>query len=214
MHFFEPSQDAELSKSADVGWMNRLRKALDDDEFELRFQPINRIDTGETTHHEVLIRLRTEDGKIISPDAFLPSAARFGLMSEIDFWMIRHAAEAYARFSRPDLDLKLSINLSANAFENDDLTDFVEMCFKDNGVLPTDIILEITEMSPKHQRECSWTVGALLVLSLLAACDDSTTTPSMPDDEGDGELVVGDSSGATLFHYQNCPSMPGQFVWL
>jgi len=145
MHFYEESQDAELSKTADMGWMNRLRKAIDEDGFELRFQPINDIESGETTHHEVLIRLRGDDGKLISPDAFLPSAVRFGLMTEIDFWIIRHASEAYAAFAEPNRVLKLSINLSANAFENDDLTDFVEKTFKDNGVLPTDIILEITE---------------------------------------------------------------------
>ncbi len=145
MHFYEQSEDLTLSRAADVGWMNRLRRALDKDEFELRFQPINRIDSGETTHHEVLIRLRSEDGKLVSPDAFLPSAARFGLMTEIDFWMIRHAAMAYAEYSRPDKVIKLSINLSAHAFENDDLVNFIEKTFKENGVLPTDIILEITE---------------------------------------------------------------------
>ena len=88
MSLYEHSEENLLRDAADVGWMNRLRKAVDGDEFELRFQPINRIDTGETTHHEVLIRLRTEDGKIVQPDAFLPSAIRFGLMTEIDFWVI------------------------------------------------------------------------------------------------------------------------------
>ena len=145
MHFYDQSRDAELNKSADVGWMNRLRKAIDEDGFELRFQPINDIDSGETTHHEVLIRLRGEDDRLISPDAFLPSAARFGLMTEIDFWMIRHAAMAYREHSQVDRVVKLSINLSANAFENDDLAEFVIKTFKEFKVLPTDIILEITE---------------------------------------------------------------------
>ena len=113
MAFYEPSEHTERRKNAEVSWMNSLRKAIDDDAFELRFQPINRIDTGETTHHEVLIRLRTENGKLASPDAFLPSAVRFGLMSEIDFWMIRHAAEAYAKHAKDNEHLKLSINLSA-----------------------------------------------------------------------------------------------------
>jgi diguanylate cyclase (GGDEF)-like protein len=145
LHVYEHSEDAEQRNLADVGWMNRLRKAIDDDEFELYFQPINRIDTGETTHHEVLIRLRAEDGKLIKPDAFLPSAARFGLMTEIDFWMVRHAAAAYAEYSRSDSQLKLSINLSANAFESDDLTAHVEQMFNQYGVPPSHIILEITE---------------------------------------------------------------------
>jgi diguanylate cyclase (GGDEF)-like protein len=96
LHLFEQSADAEHQASADIGWVNRLRNALDYDGFELRFQPINDISTGETVHHEVLIRLRADDGKLILPDAFLPAAVRFGLMSEIDFWMIRNVARAYA----------------------------------------------------------------------------------------------------------------------
>ena len=75
MHFYEESQDAELNMSADMGWMNRLRNAIDEDGFELRFQPINNIESGETTHHEVLIRLRGDDGKLIQPDTFLPDGS-------------------------------------------------------------------------------------------------------------------------------------------
>lgn len=176
LHFYEQSQDAELSKSADVGWMNRLRKAIDEDKFELRFQPINDIETGETTHHEVLIRLRADDGRLIAPDAFLPSAARFGLMTEIDFWMIRHAAMAYAEFSEPHRVLKLSINLSANAFENDDLTDFIEKTFKDNGVLSTDIIFEITEsLAVRRPVHVEQQIAVLRQLGCQFALDDFGT---------------------------------------
>ena len=145
MHFYEESQDAAISRSADMGWMNRLRTAIDEDGFELRFQPINDIESGQTTHHEVLIRLRGDDGKLIQPDAFLPSAVRFGLMSEIDFWMIHNAAKAYSEFTPSNRELRLSVNLSANAFENDDLTDFVEKTFGHFNVKPEHVILEITE---------------------------------------------------------------------
>ena len=176
MHFYEQSEDLTLSRAADVGWMNRLRRALDKDEFELRFQPINRIDSGETTHHEVLIRLRSEDGKLVLPDAFLPSAARFGLMTEIDFWMIRHAAMAYAEYSRPDKVIKLSINLSAHAFENDDLVNFIEKTFKENGVLPTDIILEITEsLAIRRPAHVERQINALRNLGCQFALDDFGT---------------------------------------
>jgi len=145
MHLYEHSEDTVQRIAADVGWMNRLRQAVDEDEFELRFQPINRIDTGETTHHEVLIRLRSDEGKTILPEAFLPAAVRFGLMSEIDFWMVENAAQAYAEHSCRKRRLRLAINLSANAFENEDLTTFVEETFNRYDVDPNDIILEITE---------------------------------------------------------------------
>ena len=154
MQFFETSSHSQERASSDVGWMNKLRNAVDADSFQLRFQPINRIDTGVTTHHEVLLRLRGDDGKLLSPDAFLPSAVRFGLMSEIDLWAIRNAAEAYAQHVKDCPQLRLSINLSANAFENDDLAGFVSDVFEKNNVPPTHIIFEITESlavrRPKH----------------------------------------------------------------
>ncbi|MDH3953520.1 MAG: diguanylate cyclase, partial [Gammaproteobacteria bacterium] len=129
MQFFEKSSHFVERASSDVGWMNRLRNAVDADSFELRFQPINQIDSGATKHHEVLLRLRGDDGKLLSPDAFLPSAVRFGLMSEIDLWAIRHSAEAYAEYVEESPQLRLSINLSANAFESDNLSEYVASVF-------------------------------------------------------------------------------------
>ncbi|NNC76433.1 MAG: EAL domain-containing protein [Woeseiaceae bacterium] len=144
-HFYKDVENASRTASADVGWMNRLRNAIDEDAFELRFQPINNIETGTTTHHEVLIRARSDDGKLVSPDAFLPSAVRFGLMSEIDVWVVRNAAIAYKKYVKKHPQLKLSINLSANAFENEDLHLIVKEAFEEHGVSPQNIMLEITE---------------------------------------------------------------------
>ncbi len=173
---YEYSADAEDRDGADVGWMNRLRQALDENAFELRFQPINNIRTGETTHHEVLIRLRSDDGTLISPDAFLPSAMRFGLMSEIDFWMIRHAAMAYAEHADPGRRLRLSINLSANAFENDNLVEHVATSFADHDVCSTDIIFEITEsLAVRRPVHVDRQISALREMGCQFALDDFGT---------------------------------------
>lgn len=173
---YEHSEDTVQRNAADVGWMNRLRQAIDEDDFVLRFQPINRIDTGQTTHHEVLIRLRTDDGKLAQPDAFLPSAVRFGLMTEIDFWMIRHAAKAYAEHVRPDHQLKLAINLSANAFENDNLTAYVEEMFRQYNVDATDIVFEITEsLAVRRPIHVERQIATLRQLGCQFALDDFGT---------------------------------------
>ena len=176
MHLFEPAVDGEKQVAADIGWTNRLRKALDDDEFELRFQPINRIDTGETTHHEVLIRLRNDDGKLVLPDAFLPSAVRFGLMSEIDFWVIRNAAKAYAREAATNRSLRLTINLSANAFEDDDLSVFIGATFEEHNVPPEHIVFEITEsLAIRRPAHVEHQIAALRELGCHLALDDFGT---------------------------------------
>jgi len=176
LHLFEQSADADQQASADIGWVNRLRNALDFDGFELRFQPINSIRTGETTHHEVLIRLRNDDGKLILPDAFLPSAVRFGLMSEIDFWMIRNVAKAYAEESVSNSRLKLAINLSANAFEDDNLTEYIEKTFAEFGVKPSNIIIEITEsLAIRRPTHVDQQIKALRELGCEFALDDFGT---------------------------------------
>jgi diguanylate cyclase (GGDEF)-like protein len=176
MQFFEKSSHIVERASSDVGWMNRLRNAVDADSFELRFQPINRIDTGATTHHEVLLRLRGDDGKLMSPDAFLPSAVRFGLMSEIDLWAIRHSAEAFADYVQETPQLRLSINLSANAFESDNLANFVATVFEEYGVPPNRIIFEITEsLAVRRPRHVELQIDALREMGCKLALDDFGT---------------------------------------
>jgi diguanylate cyclase (GGDEF)-like protein len=176
MHIFKASEEVEAKASADIGWMNRLRNAIDYDSFELRFQPINSIKTGATMHHEVLIRLRGEDGNVILPDAFLPAAARFGLMSEIDFWMIERTAQAYADCRRSGNPLKLAINLSANAFEDDNLNNFIRKMFKKYSVIPGDIIIEITEsLAIRRPLHVDQQIKALRKLGCEFALDDFGT---------------------------------------
>jgi len=170
------SDDTKEQDAAGVGWVNQLRNALDDDGFELRFQPINDIHSGQTTHHEVLIRLRGEDGKIIPPDAFLTSAARFGLMSEIDFWIIVNAAKAYAKYSTQISALKLSINISANAFESDDLVQHIRQAFNTYDVDPCHIIFEITEsLAIRHPPHVEQQIAALRAMGCKFALDDFGT---------------------------------------
>jgi diguanylate cyclase (GGDEF)-like protein len=174
--FFEHSDERVTQTSAEVGWMNRLREALDEDLFELRFQAINQIDTGTTTHHEVLIRLPEAGGRLVSPDAFLPSAIRFGLMSEIDFWMIRHASRAWAEYRHDWHPLRLSVNLSANAFESDDLVRYVARTFSTYGVDPACITFEITEsLAIRRPQHVEKQINELRQLGCKLALDDFGT---------------------------------------
>jgi len=176
MRIYTPPDGGNQIEPTDFGWMNCLRDALDNDKFEIRFQPINNIASGETTHHELLLRLKKEDGTLVSPEAFLPAAVRFGLMNEIDFWMLRNAAKAYARYSRAESRLKFSINLSANAFENHDLCDFVSKTFKEFDVIGEDIVFEITEsLAIRHPLDVDKQISTLRDLGCRFALDDFGT---------------------------------------
>ena len=176
MRVYTPSDGEGERHQTDVGWMNSLRDALDNDKLEIAFQPINNIATGETTHHELLLRLRGDSGKLISPEAFLPSAVRFGLMNEIDFWMIRNGAMAHARYSTPEKRLQFAINLSANAFENDDLCEMVKSTFEEFDVKASDIVFEITEsLAIRRPLQVDKQINTLRELGCRFALDDFGT---------------------------------------
>ncbi|HZF30309.1 MAG TPA: EAL domain-containing protein [Gammaproteobacteria bacterium] len=128
----------------DVDWMHRIRAALGNDGFVLYYQPLLHIKSGDVTHYEALLRLKTDDG-VIGPLTFLPAAMRFGLMADIDRWVLGQAARALAEFGREDPRFSLSVNLSSFAFENEGLAGYVRALLKDHGVSGDRLTLEITE---------------------------------------------------------------------
>lgn len=171
--FYRVSKRETEQMVADVGWMRRLREAIDQDAFLLRYQPIVDIVSGETSHHEVLVRLRMDDEKVASPDMFLPAAVRFGLMAEIDAWMIDHAIEAYAQHSENDDLLRFAINLSANAFETENLASYVQSRLDQYGVSADKIMFEITEnLAVRHLSHVEKQITALRDMGCQVALDD------------------------------------------
>ena len=91
---------------------NEIRTALENDEFELHYQPIVHAETGECIGSEALIRWRHPEQGMLLPALFIPAAEKTGLISEIGNWVVRRAVEE----QRPLLDrfpgCYLSINLS------------------------------------------------------------------------------------------------------
>ena len=119
-------------------WVKRIRTALAEDRFVLYSQPIVELRTGVVTHRELLIRMLSEDGEIILPEAFLPTAERFGLIHEIDRW-VTHAALRLAMH-----DGGVAINLSGYSIGEQPIIAAVREALAD-GLDPSKVIFEITE---------------------------------------------------------------------
>jgi len=176
LKFYNMSEREAEKIVADVGWVSKLRDAIDNDDFSLRFQPIVHIATGRITHHEVLLRLKADDNKTISPDAFLPAAVRFGLMGEIDSWLVENAILVLAEHRQDRPDLRFSINLSANAFETDDLAGFIRTHLEKNSVPAEAVIFEITEsLAVRHLNYVEKQISALRKMGCELALDDFGT---------------------------------------
>jgi diguanylate cyclase (GGDEF)-like protein len=176
LQFYSMSEREAERMVADVGWVSKLREAIDKNLFVMRFQPIVHIASGRITHHEVLLRMTSENGRTIAPDAFLPAAVRFGLMAEIDTWMVENSLKAMAEYRLDRPDLRFSINLSANAFETQDLTEFVQLHLEKNGIPPSAVIFEITEsLAVRHLSFVERQIASLRELGCELALDDFGT---------------------------------------
>ena len=69
-------------------WVQKIRSALDDGRLTLYAQPVVETASRRTTQHELLVRMLDVDGSLIAPAQFLPIAERFGLIGEIDRWVV------------------------------------------------------------------------------------------------------------------------------
>jgi PAS domain S-box-containing protein len=119
-------------------WVGRVRDALDEDRFVLYSQPIVPLNGGEAGE-EVLLRMVDLKGQTIPPNSFLPVAEKYGLIAEIDRWVIHQAIGLAASGRRVDA------NLSAESMSNLDLLSLIERELYETQADPAKVVLEITE---------------------------------------------------------------------
>jgi predicted signal transduction protein with EAL and GGDEF domain len=111
----------EARMAARMNWVERIRQALAEDRFVLHGQLIESLDGDPRHREELLLRMVGDDGDLIPPAAFLPVAERFGLIQEIDRWVVRHAVELLARMQAAGDDVVLEVNLSAKSITDPEL---------------------------------------------------------------------------------------------
>ncbi len=151
MEFYKVSARETEQMAVDVGWMQRIRKAIANDNFVLHYQPIVRIQTGQTTHHEVLLRMQDDDGRLVYPDVFLPAATRFGLMADLDRFLIEKVFKELSRFRVDNPKLRFTINLSGHAFEDKDFVAHIKILLQQHILPPGSVVFEITEQTAVSQ---------------------------------------------------------------
>jgi len=91
VHLYRKDDDQVLHQHGQMQWVTRLRSALDRDQLRLHVQPIVPLAASGNgvPHYEILVRLN-DDGRLVSPGAFIPAAERYGLMPQIDEWVFNN----------------------------------------------------------------------------------------------------------------------------
>ncbi|MFL5846928.1 MAG: EAL domain-containing protein [Solirubrobacteraceae bacterium] len=138
----EEQEAAQRSKRelAALTWVGRIREALDEDRFVLFSQPILDIASGEQYSEELLIRMRGRDSdEIIAPGAFLPVAEQYGLIEDIDRWVVSRAVELVAG------GRNVEANISANSISTLSILRWIEQELARTGADPSKLTIELTE---------------------------------------------------------------------
>jgi len=166
-HIYRRDSDAKQAMNLDLGWSSRLQQALSNNRFVLHFQPIVPLagldlvklpGEGEAfirgcgsmaehgvMHCETLIRLIDDNNQVIAPGAFLPTAERFGLMPQIDLWVLRQAIEHLAMQKKAGHRSCISVNISGHTLDHECLVPEIVQMLDRHAVDPRSLIFEITE---------------------------------------------------------------------
>jgi diguanylate cyclase (GGDEF)-like protein/PAS domain S-box-containing protein len=178
VHSFAENDIELMRRRREMQWAARINAALEEGRFELyrmQIQPLQRAEPGQ--HYELLLRMRDETGRMISPDNFIAAAERYGLTPAIDRWVIENALRWLV--SEADEREKLamcSINLSGQSLGDDKFLPFVIEQFQKSGIDAAKICFEITETAAVASfSQANRFIQALKELGCRFALDDFGT---------------------------------------
>ena len=163
----------KLGMAEDMGWAAKVREVLDNDRFQIVYQPIVGINDGKIHSYEVLIRMPYDDGQTILPGGFMPAAERFGLIHSIDRWMVAKTIRTLATLRDEGHTLHFGINLSGRAFEDATLLPLIKAVLDETGLDPSWLTFEITETAAIANLNAAIRfIGALREIGCRFALDD------------------------------------------
>jgi PAS domain S-box-containing protein len=158
-----------------LAWLERIQEALSEERFVLYAQPIMELQTGQIVQSELLLRMLDAPGpdgtaELIAPGSFLAVAEEFGLVTEIDRWVIDRSAEIAAT-GQP-----VQINVSGRSISDPSLVDYIKQAIERERADPVNIVFEITETTlVSNETAARAFVEALHLLGCKIALDDFGT---------------------------------------
>jgi diguanylate cyclase (GGDEF)-like protein/PAS domain S-box-containing protein len=175
--FFDTAMNMIMVKRWELE--NDLRKALDNKEFRLFYQPIVSLDTGVMVEVEALIRWMHPEKGMICPSDFIPLAEENGLICSIGRWVLYEACRQGNEWRRsiPRIPpLVISVNLSARQLQEPKLLEEINMAVEQSGFSPDLLKIEITESATMEEgQETITKLDSIRQLGIRLAVDDFGT---------------------------------------
>ncbi|MEL6301059.1 MAG: EAL domain-containing protein [Pseudomonadota bacterium] len=178
VHSYHENDIDMMRRRREMQWAARINTALEENRFELFRQtilPLQEADQG--AHFELLLRMRDENGALVSPELFISAAERYGITPNIDRWVIRNALRWLVSEADERARLSLcSINLSGQSLGDEKFLPFVIEQFQTSGITPEKICFEITETAAiQSYAQANRFINSLKELGCQFALDDFGT---------------------------------------
>ncbi|GAC1623337.1 MAG: hypothetical protein NVS4B5_15570 [Vulcanimicrobiaceae bacterium] len=172
-HLFAASVGGRETMRERLDWAQRIRSALRTGGFQLFRQPILELATGRIDRYELLVRMVDLDGNAVDPAAFLREAERFGMMVDIDTWVVNEAIRICAEDERAGRFVVYEVNLSGASLSHDGTADAIELELRRTGIDPKRLVFEVTETTAiSNMVRASDLATALCALGCEFALDD------------------------------------------
>lgn len=143
--WFSPEDEEYNKRKSEMQWVPRIKQAAEENKFVLFHQPMEGLQGNFSAHEEFLVRLK-EDGKLIAPFEFIPSAERYNLMPVIDRWVVKHVFEYLQKSGYGTKEEgTYFINLSGSTLSDQSFFDDIKKWQKEFQIKPERVCFEITE---------------------------------------------------------------------
>jgi len=155
----------------------KLRRALEQGEFVLHYQPQISLQTDEVVGFEGVVRWQEPELGLVGPDEFIPLAEETGLILRLGEWSVREACrQAVAWRDRGVCPVPISVNLSPQQFREPGLAELISGALAESGAAPGRLGVEITENVLLHDAKLAIeTLSRLRALGVRVALDDFGT---------------------------------------
>ena len=142
---FDQASDSLRSTHKRIHWAKRLRDALDDDRIVLFAQPVIRLRDRKPVHHEILVRLRDDEGGYVQPSSFIELAESLSMVQEIDMQVVEKLLQFMRQHNQFGKKLRYFVNLSRVSISDQRWVQRFVSLLRTSGIDASQLVFEITE---------------------------------------------------------------------
>lgn len=171
--FFDPTMEAKSLER--ILMENEMRKAIEQEQFQIYYQPKIDIATSAMTGMEALVRWVHPELGIIPPNRFIPIAEETGMILALGEWILKQACKQNKIWHDQGYTLKVSVNLSARQIYQKDLVEMIKDILRETNLSPDWLELEITESIFVKMEEATAVLQQIRDIGIQISIDDFGT---------------------------------------